>query len=113
LDRLAKLEADEAELLAQQSALAAASVKPAPEIPIEALLASRQQLQTTLANADLSVKRTTLRGFIDHIDIMRDGANLRGTICFYYPPPFPKAIAPDSVSVSRTSMGAQNTARCF
>lgn len=94
LERLAAIEAEEADLITRQAALEAAAARPVPEVSPRQLSALLKRLSTALQTADVTARRSVLRGFIDHVDVLREGHALRGTIVYYYPPPDPSEGTP-------------------
>jgi hypothetical protein len=97
LDRLAETEVEENELLTRIAELEASALRPLPAPDLEQLKEIAANLPDIIKGADIETLRTILRGFVDHVDIQRDGDLLQGTIYYYYPPPEappPKAFPP-------------------
>lgn len=99
-DRLRDYEIQQIDLQAQLAALDANAEQPIPEIPPEVLAAISKDFHAHFDTADLETRRLLIRGFVQRVQVEREGKFLRGIVHFYYPtPPSPKTV-PSSPSPS-------------
>ena len=104
--RLASLEAQRLELEFKLAAVMESVRPPAPLSP-DQFRDLAERAAAAFPSADEETQRTVLRGFVDRIDVARDGSVVRGTLYYFYPTgePDPKGSTP-AVSLVHDTPGA-------
>jgi hypothetical protein len=83
LDKLARLEADEAVLLSRLAGIERDLRTPAAVLNEDEMMRSIERAQATLGSGDQTQIQTLLRGFVAKIVVDRDGENIVGVIDYY------------------------------
>ncbi len=103
LDKLAGLEAEEAEIMSNLVQIERQLSARIPSLDHQDLSDISGILLDRLASSDIGVTRTALRGLVERIVVERDGDQVLGQITYYFPPELQNKSPPEDDTISMSS----------
>jgi len=104
LELLSESETFKTQLLTSLGELNTSALQPVPEINEKDLQANVLEIKRLIQDGDPEKLRTILRGYVDHVDVDRDGNELFGVIFYFYPPSVPISGLPSGPPQYRHSI---------
>lgn len=105
LEKLTALETEEIDLRTQLADLDRQAAQPDPDLTPGEIDHTLMAMREIFDHGSHSARQQLLRGFVERITVDRDGNKILGSIAYYIPPPVDHP-PPDSVPMSRNTLGA-------